>query len=544
MSFILDTNLEILAAFIEPLNLTKFAFFIASILTIPIVLIALNVLWIYLFILLLRNHYRTPSIDQLLQAKSSPTYSKSNQTNTKDYRDEGKLPFVSIIVPARNEQNNIARCLSSLLSQNYPNFEIIAVNDNSSDNTLKIMQEIHNIYLRGGKEALYGLQLKRQEESDKSTYGNSVIFSINSNNINAVQGRRIDDTTVTISLEKNDFKSIDISNKDKNGNNKLKIVSLKKDKPHGWAGKTWASQQGYLCSKGEILILTDADTCYINRDTITSSISYFRKENLDILTGFPLLELRDFWSKIVSPVWKLISTLFGYNVSDINDPKSDAASLMGCFIVIKRKTFEDVGTFELIRDNIREDEALGIRAKQMGYKIKGVRMDKSLTALWSKDFRTLWDGIARTIVPALLNMNGKKKRKVIYDLLAIFLMTTLPFVMLPYSLAITKGPSSMLENIIAAIFYGSNSTVDQDKLLYEIHFMILLLNLSACIGLFAGSAANAILVFKISPIYAIMSPLGATFLLVAYITSILSLMIRPNKLKPVVWRGRKYLPNQ
>jgi hypothetical protein len=125
---------------------------------------------------------------------------------------------------------------------------------------------------------------------------------------------------------------------------------------------------------------------------------------------------------MANPVWKLIGTLFGYNPLDINNPKSDAASLMGCFIVIKRKTFEEIGTYQTIRNNIREDEALGVRAKQMGYKISAVRMDKSLTALWSNDLHTLWNGVSRTIVPDLLNMNGKKKEKVIYDLLTIFFM--------------------------------------------------------------------------------------------------------------------------
>lgn len=137
------------------------------------------------------------------------------------------------------------------------------------------------------------------------------------------------------------------------------------------------------------MIFTDADTCYINPDTINSSVSYFQSENLDVLTGFPFLEFRDFWSKMVNPVWKLIGTLFGYNPLDINNPKSDAANLMGCFIVIKRKTFEEIGTYETIRNNIKEDEALGVRAKQMGYKISAVRMDKSVTALWSKDLQTL-----------------------------------------------------------------------------------------------------------------------------------------------------------
>ncbi|MGB8934081.1 MAG: glycosyltransferase [Candidatus Nitrosopolaris sp.] len=52
------------------------------------------------------------------------------------------LPFVSIIIPARNEEENIRKCLISLLSQSYPNFEVIAIDDSSTDNTLQIMNKI------------------------------------------------------------------------------------------------------------------------------------------------------------------------------------------------------------------------------------------------------------------------------------------------------------------------------------------------------------------------------------------------------------------
>jgi chlorobactene glucosyltransferase len=49
------------------------------------------------------------------------------------------LPKISIIVPARNEENNIIHCLQHLLAQTYPNFEIIVVNDRSSDKTHEIL---------------------------------------------------------------------------------------------------------------------------------------------------------------------------------------------------------------------------------------------------------------------------------------------------------------------------------------------------------------------------------------------------------------------
>lgn len=53
-----------------------------------------------------------------------------------------KTPFVSILVPARNEEANIARLVRSLLAQDYPDFEILALDDNSSDETGRILREI------------------------------------------------------------------------------------------------------------------------------------------------------------------------------------------------------------------------------------------------------------------------------------------------------------------------------------------------------------------------------------------------------------------
>jgi chlorobactene glucosyltransferase len=52
------------------------------------------------------------------------------------------LPFVSIIVPARNEETKIARCLESLLKQDYPNFELIVIDDRSTDSTGEIIEKL------------------------------------------------------------------------------------------------------------------------------------------------------------------------------------------------------------------------------------------------------------------------------------------------------------------------------------------------------------------------------------------------------------------
>lgn len=51
------------------------------------------------------------------------------------------LPFVSVIIAARNEENNIEECLKSLANQSYPtsHFEIIMVDDHSEDMTVEII---------------------------------------------------------------------------------------------------------------------------------------------------------------------------------------------------------------------------------------------------------------------------------------------------------------------------------------------------------------------------------------------------------------------
>jgi len=51
-------------------------------------------------------------------------------------------PSVSVIVPARNEAANIERCLRSLLATEYPEFEVIVVNDRSTDATAEIARRI------------------------------------------------------------------------------------------------------------------------------------------------------------------------------------------------------------------------------------------------------------------------------------------------------------------------------------------------------------------------------------------------------------------
>jgi len=51
-----------------------------------------------------------------------------------------KAPLISVCVPARNEQRNIRACVESILVQDYPNFEIIVLEDRSTDATGEILR--------------------------------------------------------------------------------------------------------------------------------------------------------------------------------------------------------------------------------------------------------------------------------------------------------------------------------------------------------------------------------------------------------------------
>lgn len=51
-------------------------------------------------------------------------------------------PLVSVVVPARNEARNIERCVRALLGSSYPRFEVIVVDDHSTDGTGELVRAI------------------------------------------------------------------------------------------------------------------------------------------------------------------------------------------------------------------------------------------------------------------------------------------------------------------------------------------------------------------------------------------------------------------
>ena len=437
--------------------------------------------WIWLFIRSIHSHMNTPII------KNSPNIIIENR------KHNFNRPFVSVIVPARNEEDNIGKCLLSILTQEYPNFEVVAIDDNSDDRTLKIMKDI---------------------------------------------------------CSKQGFSK------------KLKVVSLSA-KPDGWTGKTWASQQGYMNSHGDILLFTDADSLFESKYTIELTVRQMLSDKLDALTGVPYLPLIDFWSKVVMPVWNLYSEVFDHGIADVNNPQSKVAFVMGSFFMIKREVFEAIDTFRSVKDEIQEDRAIGNLLKTGPYRMKMFKVNSLVSALWSRDISSLWHGIRRSVTPTVT----ENKSVIISHQLILVAMIALPFFLLPYSALLlssrssyTLAPSveSIVPNIIivpsfshassiAAQHYMQISILNHQFALKSftnseesyLRSLLLWLNLSLCLLAITATGIKGVVKYRLVPLYSVLCFIGALFLVASYIYSTLPILTGV-RMKPIKWRGRPH----
>lgn len=105
--------------------------------------------FIMIYMLIVISFYSVVMIVSVIQLRKE--YKLDRIKNYSDYTEDLYTKPVSIIVPAYNEQAGIVHSIRSLLSINYPTFEIVVVNDGSQDNTVETlinhydMREIHKV---------------------------------------------------------------------------------------------------------------------------------------------------------------------------------------------------------------------------------------------------------------------------------------------------------------------------------------------------------------------------------------------------------------
>ncbi len=339
-------------------------------------------------------------------------------------------PKVSIILPARNEEKFIAKCLDSLLAQDYTNFEIVVIDDSSEDQTGKIISEY------------------------------------------AKKDPRIIHVTAG-------------------------------PKPDGWMGKNWACIEGYKRATGQLFLFTDADTKFENK-VISLAVGHLESSQLDALTAIPKMNCLDRWTKSTLPV---ISTFLHTRFSAIrvNDPTKKTGYFFGSFFIIRKKTYESVGTHEGVKHEIIEDGALGKKVKESGFKMKMVRGDHLIEAVWARDGITLWNALKRLMVPLFL----QDAKVAIGIFFAVLFLLFMPYVFLIYSIPFAASSNSFFALLITSMISS---------------------------GLLFSACLVEAKVLKIKIKYSVFAPVGSLVVVCGFLAGI----IQAKTSSSVSWRGRTY----
>jgi glycosyltransferase involved in cell wall biosynthesis len=376
------------------------------------ILIGICGAWIYLIKSMIKTFTLTPYLDKF--------------ENTNDL-----TPKVSIILPARNEEKYLAKCLDSLIEQDYKNYEIIVIDDSSEDSTGEII-------------ANYSKK-------------NSKIIHVSANS-----------------------------------------------KPEGWMGKNWACMEGYRQATGELLLFTDADTKH-SKQVISLSVSHLLSLQLDALSAIPRLLTFDFLTKVTLP---MISTFLHtrFSAINVNDPKKKAAYFFGSFFIITKKTYEQVGMHEGVKHEIIEDGALGRKVKESGHKMRIVRGDDLIDAVWARDASTLWHALKRLMIPLYL----QSEKIAVGSFFAVLFLLFIPF------------PVFVIANILPMELMST-------KILYA----------SAGIAsalIYTGAIIEVKMGLKLKIIHALFAPLGGLVVTLGFLTG----LIQAKGSSSVSWRGRSY----
>ncbi|MCI0609817.1 MAG: glycosyltransferase [Anaerolineae bacterium] len=247
-------------------------------------------------------------------------------------------PLISVCIPARNEERNIRACVEAMLAQDYPNLEVIVLDDRSSDATYEILRK-----LTLESDSLLSRQTREQAPV-------------------------------------------------------LQIISGS-DLPKGWAGKPHALFQTAAHARGDWLCFVDADT-FVTSQALSSCYAKAIQTNADMFTIMTFQILGSFWEKVVIPL-VLTALSVGFSPRKVNDPNRKDAIANGQFILIKRSTYDAIGGYESVKDQIVEDKAIAERVKWNGHRlivadgmrVTRTRMYTSLPEMWEGWTKNIYLGL-------------------------------------------------------------------------------------------------------------------------------------------------------
>jgi chlorobactene glucosyltransferase len=221
--------------------------------------------------------------------------------------------LVSVIIPARNEERNIERCLSSIVASTWPLLEVIVVDDSSTDATAQIARRV------------------AQRAS-----------------IASEAGVLVDPRRPMAPMHRH-----------------VKVVAAP-PLPAGWFGKQWACHTGVQAARGTIVLFTDADTRH-GPELLARAIAAMKDRKSSLLTVIGQQELGSFWEKVVQPtVFALLHSRFG-GLEAIGRAKSPMNKIAnGQFLLFPRDIYEQIGGHAAVRDHVAEDLRLAQKVTELG----------------------------------------------------------------------------------------------------------------------------------------------------------------------------------
>ena len=238
-------------------------------------------------------------------------------------------PRVSIIVPARNEEHTIEPALRTLLSLDYDNYEVIAVNDRSTDRTGEIMERI------------------RQDRISQNPH-----FSQNQ--------REMAHPTSTIPI--------------------LRVIHHT-ELPAGWLGKTHAMWTAANQATGDWLLFTDADVLF-KPESLRRALAYAEAEPADHVVLFPQMIMMRPGEYMMIAFFQTMF-MFGHRPWKVADPSTNDHMGVGAFNLIRRRVYDAVGTYEALRMEVLDDMKLGKIVKNSGFAQRNVFGGDLISIRWA-----------------------------------------------------------------------------------------------------------------------------------------------------------------
>ena len=161
---------------------------------------------------------------------------------------------------------------------------------------------------------------------------------------------------------------------------------------------------------------------------------------------------------------------------------------------------------EGVKHEIVEDGALGKKVKESGYKMRIVRGDELIDAVWARDSKTLWQALKRLMIPLYL----QSEKIAIGSFFAVLFLLFVPF------------PIFAITNFIPI------ETMSAKILYYSAAIASLLIYIGAVIEVKMG--------LKLRLIHALFAPLGGLVVTLGFLTG----LIQAKGASSVSWRGRSY----